>query len=75
MKVVANRSSLPPAEFDGIVAEVNMHSGLNQVLAWAATKPKDGVHPQIVAEVITQDEFTHDVVVPYRNIFLVYDTT
>jgi len=29
----------------------------------------------MVAEVITQDEFTHDVIVPYKNIFLVYDTT
>ena len=51
------------------------HKGLKDVLAWAADKPKKDVHPQIVAEVITQDEFTHDVVVPYRDIFLVYDTT
>ncbi|HQU92926.1 MAG TPA: hypothetical protein PLK77_11550 [Pyrinomonadaceae bacterium] len=51
------------------------HKGLADVLAWAATKPKSDVHPQIVAEVITQDEFTHDVIVPYRDVFLVYDTT
>jgi hypothetical protein len=51
------------------------HNGLTDVLAWAAAKPKSDIHPQIVAEVITQDEFTHDVVVPYRDVFLVYDTT
>lgn len=51
------------------------HKGLADVLAWAATKPKSELHPQIVAEVITQDEFTHDVIVPYRDVFLVYDTT
>lgn len=62
-------------EFALLAEEVNHHTGLNQVLAWVATKPKDQVHPQFVAEVITQDEFTHDVIVPYRNIFLVYDTT
>jgi len=55
--------------------EIYSHKGLADVLAWAATKPKADVHPQIVAEVITQDEFTHDVIVPYRDVFLVYDTT
>lgn len=54
---------------------IEAHKGLADVLAWAATKPKADVHPQIVAEVITQDEFTHDVIVPYRDVFLVYDTT
>ncbi|MEQ1765475.1 MAG: hypothetical protein ABL984_20265 [Pyrinomonadaceae bacterium] len=56
-------------------ANIAGHKGLTDVLAWAATKPKADVHPHIVAEVITQDEFTHDVIVPYRDVFLVYDTT
>ena len=70
-----NLTTLSDAKFDLIAAEIDRHNGLNQVLAWAATKPKDEVHPQYVAEIITQDEFTHDVIVPYRNLFLVYDTT
>ncbi len=70
-----NLTTLSKAEFDSIAAEIDRHTGLNQVLAWAATKPKDEVHAQFVAEVITQDEFTHDVIVPYRKVFLVYDTT
>jgi hypothetical protein len=70
-----NLSSLSDTEFEALEAEIGAHTGLNQVLAWAATKPKDSVHPQYVAEVITEDEFTHDVIVPYRNLFLVYDTT
>ena len=61
------------SETDG--TDIAGHKGLADVLAWAATKPKADVHPQIVAEVITQDEFTHDVIVPYRDVFLVYDTT
>ncbi len=56
-------------------AAIGGHKGLAEVLAWAAAKPKADVHPQIVAEVVTQDEFTHDVIVPYRDVFLVYDTT
>jgi hypothetical protein len=56
-------------------AAIASHKGLADVLAWAATKPKADVHPQTVAEVVTQDEFTHDIIVPYRGVFLVYDTT
>lgn len=56
-------------------AEITSHKGLADVLAWAATKPKADVHPQTVAEVITQDEFTHDIIIPFRDMFLVYDTT
>ena len=73
--MVTNLTTLSEVEFHVIAAEIGGHTGLNQVLAWAATKSKTEVHPQIVSEVVTQDEFTHDVIVPYRNVFLVYDTT
>ena len=56
-------------------AAIASHKALAEVLAWAATKPKQVMHPHIVAEVITQDEFTHDVIVPFHDVFLVYDTT
>ena len=55
--------------------ELANHKTLGQVLTWAGAKPKADFLPQIVAEVITQDEFTHDVIIPYKNLFLVYDTT
>ncbi len=70
-----NLSRLPDTEFFDIATEIDQHGSLRDVLAWAATKPRSIVHPRIVAEVITQDEFTHDVIVPYTNVFLVYDTT
>ena len=73
--MVSNLSSLADDEFALIGGEVDRHSGLNDVLAWAEGKPKSELHPHIVAEVITQDEFTHDIIVPYKDIFLVYDTT
>ncbi len=47
------------------------HETLEDVLRWGLlAKP-----PVTVAEVITQDEFTHDVVVAFRELWLVYDTT
>ena len=73
--MVTNLSSLPDREFESLAEQLNRHTGLNQAVSWAATQPKEYVHPQYVTEVITQDEFTHDVIIPYRNVFLVYDTT
>jgi hypothetical protein len=47
-----------------MAAKVDRHGGLNDVLVWAAGKPKNEFHPHIVAEIVAQDEFTHDVIVP-----------
>ena len=48
------------------------HRTLEEVLAWAfAHRP-----PLTIVEVIVQDEFTHDVVLAFRDgAYLVYDTT
>ena len=51
--MAANLSSLSEAELAPILAEVDLHEGLNQVLAWAAGKPKNEIHPHIVAGVVT----------------------
>ena len=72
---VTNLVNLPENEFAELEKELAKHKTLGQVLTWASTKPKGDFLPQIVAEVITQDEFTHDVVIPYKDLFLVYDTT
>ena len=74
MKVL-NHANLPENEFGELEKELAKHKTLGQVLTWASAKPKGNFLPQIVAEVVTQDEFTHDVVIPYKKVFLVYDTT
>lgn len=74
MKIL-NQAGLPEKEFAGLETELAEHKTLGQVLSWASSRPKQDFLPQIVAEVVTQDEYTHDVVVPYKNLFLVYDTT
>ena len=73
--MTVNLSSLSPDEFEPLAMELDKHDSLQGALAWASSKPKDLFHPHIVAEVVTQDEFTHDVIIPYKNVFLVYDTT
>jgi len=46
------------------------------MMAWALSLPRGTFLPTIVSEVIVQDEFTHDVIVPRADgLVLVYDTT
>jgi hypothetical protein len=72
---ITNLADLPEDEFADLAKELAKHKTLGQVLTWASLQPKANFSPQIVAEVTTQDEFTHDVIIPYKKIFLVYDTT
>ncbi|MDQ3800157.1 MAG: hypothetical protein M3384_11935 [Acidobacteriota bacterium] len=72
---ISNPANLPENEFANLENELAKHKTLGQVLAWASAQPKGDFLPQIVVEVITQDEFTHDCIVGYKNLFLVYDTT
>lgn len=73
--MITNLSQLTPNEFPDLKEELANHKTLRDVLSWAGALPKEDGASQIVAEVITQDEFTHDIIVPYKNVFLVYDTT
>lgn len=56
--------------------EVADHRSLEQVLNWGLSQPAGAMLPQVIADVIVQDEYSHDVIVPWRAGFvLVYDTT
>ena len=73
--MVLNYSQVSDSVRVDLFGELDRLASLRDVLSWAAMKPKSDFHPQIIAEVITQDEFTHDVIVPYRDLFLTFDTT
>lgn len=72
---VLNLAGLAEDEFAALERILANHKTLGAALTWAAAGPRTDFLPQTVAEVVTQDEFTHDVVIPYKNLFLVYDTT
>ncbi len=72
---IENLANLPEKEFAEIEKELAKHKTLGQVLIWTNLKPKSDFLPQIVAEVVQQDEFTNDVIIPYKDFFLVFDTT
>ena len=73
---IANRANLPGAELAEIQKELEAHHTLQDVLNWGFKQPAGTVHAQIVADVVIQDEFSHDVIVPWKDgLVLVYGTT
>ena len=71
LPVQLDPSSLPEGLRDAVQREVAPLRLLEQVVRWAFSQ----VPPSDVADVIVQDEFSHDVVVPWRGVHLVFDTT
>lgn len=64
---IQNRASLSPAELDALSSELGGLESLADVLRWGRGQPKGSVHPTVIADVVVQDEFTHDAVVPWRS--------
>ena len=72
---LVNQSKLPAKRIAELAAKIPIQENLRDVMRWALSDP-GGFIPQVVANVVVQDEFTHDVVVPWRDgLVLVYDTT
>lgn len=69
---IVDRVGLSAGERRQIAALVTAHTSLDRVIAWAL----GCTPPRLVADVVIQDEYTHDVVVPYEGgRYLVYDST
>jgi hypothetical protein len=67
-----NHTRLPDVTFRDLQVVVTGHATLERVLEWGRTQTP----ARRVEEIITQDEFTHDVLVPLDNSqYLAYDVT
>lgn len=69
---IHNESGLRPPVIDAVRQAVQTHARLTTVFEWLATrKPRT-----LPVATVAQDEFTHDVVVQFREgVFLAYDVT
>lgn len=56
---------------DALASELRTQRTLGDVLAWGRRHDP----PRTVAEIITQDEYTHDVILGAEPSYLVFDTT
>lgn len=69
-----NQSKHPFERIAELEAKIPEQENLKDVMDWALSDAS-GFLDQVVADVVIQDEFTHDVIVPWRDVVLVYDTT
>lgn len=64
-------ANLDEATRERLAAIVAPQSSLESALNWSrAQRP-----PVDIASILTQDEYTHDVLIPFEGRYLVYDTT
>ncbi len=64
-------ASLDPATRARLTGIVAAHTSLERVLDWGRAQ-----QPRVDIEtILTQDEYTHDVLIPFESRYLVYDTT
>jgi hypothetical protein len=67
-----DRARLSEALFRDLQRAVSGHASLERVLEWGRTQAP----VRRVEEIVTQDEFTHDVLVPLDPpLYLAYDVT
>lgn len=59
------------AKVSGILQVISTFHTLHDLVRWTATLSP----PLLISEVITQDEYTLDVLVPLDGLVLVFDTT
>ncbi len=73
---VRDYANLPAESFVAIEAELRDQASIPDLLHWSLEQPSGALLPEVIAELIEQDEFTHDLVVPWRNgLVLVYGAT
>jgi hypothetical protein len=73
--VVLDRSGMSRDELQALEAQVGQLESLAAVMQWGRNQPAGVVRPTIIADVVIQDEFTHDAIVPWRDRALVFGST
>lgn len=68
MKVV-NAENISVEKIEQIKQVLPQAESLWQLMNWLNSQNSG------LPEVIVQDEFTHDVIIPFRDVYLVFDTT
>ncbi|HWT02385.1 MAG TPA: hypothetical protein VN256_19190 [Pyrinomonadaceae bacterium] len=74
--LIRNYAGLNATQLAAIEGELGGQRGLQDVISWGVNEASGATSPRVVAEVVVQDEYTHDAIVPWRDsLVLVYDTT
>ena len=72
MPRLANHANITEAQAMALVGHVRSLATLEEVVRWGLALPES----RMILEVVVQDEFTHDVVMEWRDgLYLIFDTT
>jgi hypothetical protein len=71
MLALTDRAGLSEEALAALKAQLSPLTTLQAVVGWAFSLSP----PSDVADVVIQDEYTHDVVLPWNRVWLVFDTT
>ena len=73
---ILNYADLSGEAIAEIADELKEQHALKDLMTWALSDSGKNFAPGVVKNVIVQNEFTHDVIVPWGpQLVLVYDTT
>src|SRR5262249_3678739 len=71
-----NYAHLSPAEMDEVKRELGDQNSVLDLHRWSQRQPYGILSPEVIAERVVQDEFTQDLIVPWRDgLVLVYEAT
>jgi hypothetical protein len=71
-----NYAHLSPAEMDAVRSELGDQNSVLDLHRWSQRQPYGVLLPEVIAERVVQDEFTQDLIVPWRDgLVLVYEAT
>lgn len=73
--ILRDRRGLPADELRQLEGELGSIESLADVLRWGRNQPAGVVDRRVIVDVVIQDEFTHDAVVPWRDGALIFGST
>jgi hypothetical protein len=69
---LGNRAGLEQEAFTSLVRDLSGQSSIRHVVDWLGRHEP----PLKMEDMLTQDEFSHDILVPYgKELYLVFDST
>ena len=75
MKPLRDRARLEPEERRSLERQLDGLQTLADVMRWGRGRPGGIVTARVIEDVVVQDEFTHDAIVPWGRGALVFGST
>jgi len=72
---IQNRAGLNPFDLAELQASLKGLASLADVIAWGRNQPAGSVRPEVITDVVVQDEYTHDAIVPWNQGAIVFGST